>query len=346
MSLKLIPFLKGACSLALIGMGKNVGKTTALNALVEEAGQLGLQLGMTSIGRDGELLDAISNHPKPPIRVPVGSILGTVAGALPEGDGVFEVIETTQIRTALGPVLLLRALRPVQWELTGPALGSSFLWLRQRFLELGCQLILFDGAFDRRSSATPSLSDATLLVSGAALDPDMQVVIQETAHRVKLFSLEENQQLPRAARELLDDHGVGFWRNDDTVERLPVRSALGAHDQVIAGLQTSDRGLLIGSALTPRLLRALEPHGAQSIVVRDGTSALLDPADLKRFLVRGGQLSALRKIHLPFLVANPFSPYGWRYDPYEFLDRLAEAVSPIPVVDVVLGESRGLEVGC
>lgn len=336
----LLSALGGARSLALIGMGKNVGKTTALNALVEEARSTGLTLALTSIGRDGELVDAISSHPKPPIRVAPGTWLGTVEGALPSVEGAFRVEEVTEMRTALGPIVLAQALREAQWELSGPALGSDLLWLRQRFFELGAQLVVFDGAFDRRSSATPSLTEATLIVSGAALDPDMQVVLEATRHRVELFRLPAHPDLSQPARQLLDARGMGWWSRQGAVVPVELPTALGAAERLAATRPGPEARLLLGRALTPALLQALE---GLEIIVQDATMALIEAADLKRFRARGGRLWVHRPIALPFVVANPYSPYGWAFPPRDFLHLLAEYLHPVPVVDVVQGVALGLE---
>lgn len=331
----LLRHLQGVRSLALIGMGKNVGKTTALNHLVSECTEI--RLGLTSIGRDGEVVDAISNHPKPPIRVVPGTVVATVEGALPEKARAFQILQRTPLRTALGNVVIARALTETQWELSGPAKGSELLQVKQWFTEYGVELAVFDGAFDRRSSATPTLTDATLLVSGAALDPDMQVTLAETRHRVHLFQLPAYPDLPAAALALLERRHVGLLRKDGEVTTVFQGSALGAEEAIARAVDSSVQAVLVGSALTPQLLAALPPC---TVVVHDGTHALVQALDLKRFR---GELYSARPIHLPCLVANPYSPYGWRYDPQAFLDALAEAV-PLPVIDVVWGECRGLEV--
>lgn len=328
----LLDRLKNKRSLALIGMGKNVGKTTALNHIVREATARNIRLGLTSIGRDGELVDAISSHPKPPIAVPPGTLVATAA--LPERARAFEILERTTLRTAVGPVVIARAQTATNWEVSGPALGSGLQHVKERFFELGVELAIFDGAFDRRSSATPTLTDATLLVSGAALDPDIAVTIADTVHRTNLFQLPLYPGLPPEAQTLLSARGIGLLHLDGTVTTLPFKSTLNAHEQLAATLDSSVQALLIGTALTPQLLDALKKV---NVVVHDGTHVLIDPLHFKRWR---DHLYAGQSIHLPCLVANPYSPYGWRYDAGEFLDRLGEAVSPLPVVDVVLGESR------
>ena len=54
-------------TLSVIGMCKNAGKTTAMNALIRENGKHGGTLGLTSIGRDGESVDVVTKTHKPGI---------------------------------------------------------------------------------------------------------------------------------------------------------------------------------------------------------------------------------------------------------------------------------------
>ncbi len=320
-------------SLALVGIGKNVGKTTALNVVVAESSQK--KLGLTSIGRDGELVDAITAHTKPPIRVPAGTLVATVEGAMPGLAEAWEIVERTDELTPLGPIVIGRALREVQWEISGPSTVSGLERVRTSFQAHGADFVIIDGAFDRRSSAAPLLSDVTLLVSGASVDPDIEKVVGLTAHMVDLLTLPA-AELPGEALELLRERQVGYLAEE--VVKLPMRSALGRDRELAAAVPDDARAVLIGTALTPQLLEALERKAAL-VVVRDPTHALVDPAPLQRFRARGGRLQVGFPVTLPLVIANPFSPYGWRFDPARFLDRLSAVVAPRPVVDLVLGET-------
>ncbi len=51
--MKLIDTIYGAPAAAMLGMCKNAGKTTAMNALIRDYPERGV-LCVTSIGRDGE----------------------------------------------------------------------------------------------------------------------------------------------------------------------------------------------------------------------------------------------------------------------------------------------------
>ena len=52
--------LKDYKRVSIIGMEKNVGKTTVLNQLIEDIGMKKI-VGLTSIGRDGEDTDVVTN---------------------------------------------------------------------------------------------------------------------------------------------------------------------------------------------------------------------------------------------------------------------------------------------
>ena len=333
---QLLPSLDGVRSLALVGLGKNVGKTTALNVLIQEAAQVGMPLGLTSIGRDGELLDAISSHAKPPVRVPAGTLVATALGALPEGSDGFQVIETTRERTALGPVVIARANREIQWELSGPATSKGLREIREKLWALGAQMVVFDGAFDRRSSATPSLSDATLLVSGAALEPEMQNVLDYTTHMVSLFT-NPQADLSDQQRILLEERRLARCAQNGDLEIFQENSLLAEPELVAAKIQSGDR-ILVGKSLTSRFLDLLT-QGAIEVVTNDATQMLISPESRLRFLARGGQLSVRRSILLPLVVCNPYSPYGWRFGADEFLEKMAKCLPGHPVVDLVLGKT-------
>ncbi|HOK71539.1 MAG TPA: hypothetical protein PLM83_08815, partial [Bacillota bacterium] len=64
----------GKC-VGIVGLAKNCGKTTVLNRMIRQATSNGITVGVTSGGRDGELYDAITGLPKPPIYLPAGSLV-------------------------------------------------------------------------------------------------------------------------------------------------------------------------------------------------------------------------------------------------------------------------------
>src|SRR6266571_8493255 len=72
--------------LALIGLAKNVGKTTATNHLLETLIGENLyraeELALTSLGLDGEATDALTGLPKPRYVPQAGLLVATAANLL------------------------------------------------------------------------------------------------------------------------------------------------------------------------------------------------------------------------------------------------------------------------
>jgi len=136
-------------SLAIIGLSKNAGKTTCLNHIVaawQDSAQ-SRPLALTSIGRDGESEDILSGYEKPRIYVPTGTLIATAEGALQQSDALLEILELSKIRTALGEVIVCRALSDGYVEFAGPSaaedIGTIENLMRQH--EPKC-LFIIDGA--------------------------------------------------------------------------------------------------------------------------------------------------------------------------------------------------------
>ncbi len=64
----------GSRSLAVVGLVKNAGKTTVVNALMANCDHL---FGLTSLGLDGERTDHLTGLAKPSITPPAGTLVAT-----------------------------------------------------------------------------------------------------------------------------------------------------------------------------------------------------------------------------------------------------------------------------
>ena len=87
-------FIENYKRISIIGMEKNVGKTTLLNKLIADIGKT-KKLGLTSIGRDGEDIDVVTNTDKPRIYVREGSIIATGRDCLAKCDITKEILYVT-----------------------------------------------------------------------------------------------------------------------------------------------------------------------------------------------------------------------------------------------------------
>ena len=186
----LLELLGSARAVALLGMCKNAGKTTAMNRLVRELAESdGPVAALTSIGRDGESRDLVTGTDKPPIYMFEGMLAATAAGLLPVCDVSREILAATGLHTSLGEVVIFRARSDGYVQLAGPGIVEQLAPLRVLLTELGAKMVLIDGALSRRSPAAGVTDGACVLSTGASLDRDLETVVAETAYVARLLTL-------------------------------------------------------------------------------------------------------------------------------------------------------------
>src|SRR5712691_2887729 len=175
--------------LSLIGLSKNVGKTTATNYLLETLLSEGLyragELAITSLGLDGEATDALTGLPKPRYVPQAGVIVATTADLLRQAEnGGTRLEHLLQLpgRTALGPVMLARVVHPGRIIIAGPTLlrdlRSALDQLRE---EYGTRLAIVDGALNRLGAASPAITGACIVCTGASAGATPEIVARRTA---------------------------------------------------------------------------------------------------------------------------------------------------------------------
>lgn len=324
-------------SLAIVGLAKNVGKTTTLGALLDAAARRGVRVGLTSIGRDGEALDLVTGETKPRIRLAAGSLAATSADCLKKDLPVRE-LERTGWRGPMGEVVIVRLEDTADVEVAGPSTRDGLKAVTARLASLGAQLVLVDGAFDRRVSACPLVTDATVLAAGMALSPLVDEVAREAAHVTRLLSLPAPDLSVRSAAD--DAIATGVTRVLDGRGRVvsehpgPVAGRAG---ELAAAARAAGPGgvtLVLCGGLTDALLESLTGFGC-SVVVADATRVFVTPLALARFEAEGGRLAVAHPIRLLGVTVSPYEPGGRGADPASFLARMREALAPVPVCDVV-----------
>jgi hypothetical protein len=155
----------GARSVFVAGIGKNVGKTVTMRAIYEAAYARGLRVGVASIGRDGEAIDAGDAAPKPRIFLRPGTLFATAREVLPHSPAV-ELVELSRLQTAAGALLYARVAQGAHYELVGPPTASG---VREVVDELNsrCEATVVDGAIDR-VAALAGTAGAIVVAVGAS----------------------------------------------------------------------------------------------------------------------------------------------------------------------------------
>ncbi|MHA1992317.1 MAG: lysine 5,6-aminomutase reactivase subunit KamB [Candidatus Hodarchaeales archaeon] len=314
---------------SIIGLAKNVSKTTTLNYIIRNIGEKYV-LGLTSIGRDGEKYDVITDLPKPQIYVKKGTYVVTANQCFEESRIKFEVIRSTGFNTPLGEVLILKAKGEGYIELAGPSINNQLKKICVELKNLGCDLILVDGAFDRRSYSTPLISDATIISTGASVSRNMKEVIDLTLHTINLLNLEQelDENIINLSRKIMGKSKLGIISKTNSVKFLDISTALDSAQYIIDNIEEDSNYVAISGAVTDKLLedlmRTTQKYKFLTFLVSDATKLFLSEKILKKFQKKGGKIKVLNPIKVIAVTINPISPNGYSFDKNVFLKSLAE----------------------
>lgn len=339
---EIFDMIKNYDSVSIIGMNKNVGKTTTLNHILKEA-RGRISLGLTSIGRDGEEMDLVTATQKPKIYVESGTIIATAKQCLLNSDVTREILKTTGFNTPMGEIIICRALSDGYVELGGPSVNSYMNEICDELKRFGSKLVIVDGALSRKTLASPSVTSATILSTGAALSRSMVKVIEETSHTIKLLTLqnEEDRSVLNMASEVLRRGAIGTICKDNIIKVLDVCTSLGSSKEIVEFLDKNTSYVVIKGVVSDKLLEEImastNKYKGVVFLVQDGTKLFLTRDTLYKFQKQGGILKTISKINIACVTSNPKSPYGYEFDKHKFLDGLRNNLS-VPVFDVIGGE--------
>ena len=183
----LIANLMSVRSCSLVGLAKNTGKTVTLNYLLRHL-PADYRVGVTSIGLDGETRDQVVGTEKPEITLRKGMVFATTEKHYRQRRLVSELMDVSDIPTALGR--LVTALTRIEGKVIIAGPGSTEMLRRwMQTVEKEVDLILVDGALNRMSLASPTVSEGMILATGAAYSANIDTLVRKTAYIVHLVSL-------------------------------------------------------------------------------------------------------------------------------------------------------------
>lgn len=302
-------------SVAVVGMEKNCGKTECLNYILRRMPPDAPKTCVTSIGVDGESTDSVTNTGKPPITLRPGTYFATSEAHYRNRKLVSEIVGVSEEGSALGRLVTAKTVTEGDIILSGPSSTARLKrWMEEAEQRYGIGLTLIDGALSRISSASPAVSEAMVLATGAALSSNLATLVSLTAFRVEMI------RLPVIAR-------------DFPVGKTATLSSLDPEISVPEGCEAVE----ISGALTDRLLTRLMQNcdvGKFTVVVKDFAKIFIDPMNYARFHRAGGRIAQLGSSKLLAVCVNPTSPEGYRLDSDILCRKLSDKIQ-LPVYDII-----------
>lgn len=312
-------------TLGIIGLAKNTGKTTTLNAMLKLYDKY--KIGLTSIGLDGEDLDQVNFLPKPKIHVKKGMIVATACACLEASDIHFEILEKTELMTALGKVKIIEVLQDGTMVIAGPTTNQE-LHILIELMKKYVDKVFVDGAFNRMTFANIKNIDAICLSTGASVSPSMMHTIEKTRRVVESFSYPKTNWIKEVPKQSLiiqtDQQDYNFYDKKLTTIH-----------HVIQHVNKSLKYVYIKGAITQRVIDYLIEYAVKDFVLicDDPTKLLFSDVYYQYIENLNIKIEVIHQCPLMFVTINPFSPIGKHYDADLFLSELKKVIK-IPVYNV------------
>ncbi len=325
-------------TLSIVGMAKNAGKTTAMNFLIEEAMDDGVSLGITSIGRDGESQDLVTGTEKPKIYLDQDWIVTVPTQLYDLADAGLEILKKTRFSTPMGDLLICRVADSGYVQIAGPPAAMDTKRVCEEMFDYGCDLILIDGAIDRKSIASPETSDAIILSTGAVLSRNMRRVVDETAHIVTLYSIPEMEECN--ARTVIEENNfddkIMLIDKDGGCKKLDLATGLGSSRYIDEAIDENTEYIYIPGAFTNSVISEINLMKLRKVrfILKDPTKIFLSAMDWGLWRKKGFRVNVLKNIEIAAVTVNPWAPAGYTFDSQALVSAMQEALPDIPVIDV------------
>ncbi len=322
-------------SLSIVGLEKNTGKTVCLNYVLRRLHEMGIKPAVTSIGVDGEQTDAVYGSAKPEIRLYEESRFITSEQHYRQRQLLSKVLEVTEQRTSLGRLVTAEVLAGGKVLLSGAASTSVLRRQVEYFALQGQPITLVDGALSRLSLASPTVCEAMILATGAAVSASLPQLINRTKFVHSLIQIPETSETTRRA---LASCTNGLWALDcdGMAHDLGIASVF-MLKQSEADLFRYGTTLFATGAVSDFLLKQLA-HQSNArdmvLIARDFTKFFVTPETLHAFLRTGAQLQVLQQSKLVAITLNPTSPRGYTLRSAEACAALSDALG-LPVYDIM-----------
>ena len=333
-----MPFIRDLLhfsSVSVVGLEKNTGKTECLNYILKRLKSSEKQVAVTSIGVDGEEVDRLYHNTKPEITLYDGMVFVTSEKHYREKQLVAEIMDVSNRKTALGRLITARVQSSGKTLLSGP---PDTLWLQKILQTMKAQhidLTLVDGALSRLSLASPAVTDAMILTTGASLSENLTKLLQLTLFACKMIALEEVEP---PLKQQLEPIEKGIWAIDDAgnIHDLNIPSVFGMGERS-GEIFKHGNTLFVSGAISDNFLINLriQPQSKDmTLIIKDFSKAFFSEDAYKAFVNRGGVIKVLRRTKLIAVCVNPVSPSGRRFDSDELQQRMKEVLGGVPVYDV------------
>lgn len=330
-----IPEILKYDSLSIVGLEKNTGKTECLNYILGRLPLDSIKIAVTSIGIDGEDKDQVTGSAKPNIILREGVYFSTSENYYRQKNLSAELVDVSDEESSLGRIVTGKVIREGKILLAGPSSTISLHHWMNKMDEFGVNLKIVDGALNRLSLASPAISKAMILSTGAAYSAEMNVLVNKTKYMVDLINLSEEEDL---LIKSMEEYENGIWgmTMEGRILNISKKSSLILRDMNSDFLKQC-KIIYVAGALTDSFLNILINYPdikGKELIVDDFTKIFTSEQAYRLFIKRGGIIKVMKKSKLIAVCVNPTAPNGYILDSDILCRKLEEAIK-LPVYDIV-----------
>jgi hypothetical protein len=279
---------------------------------------------ITSIGLDGEDIDQVTFLEKPQIYVRTDDIIATAKDTLNQFNAEYEIIEETNIFTAIGKIVICKILKPGKALVAGPSLVSDMSILIDKLKSLYDYKIFIDGAFFRQSFA--SISETTVLVIGANAAFDMDQTIEYAKLTYQKLTL---PVIPKQYLWVKDKEHISMMISNEK-RVLSIDTVIGHVDEILNEDHYDLEMLFLPKSLTDEFVEKWIHTNHKfnfDLILKSGINIQLSDQNLKNLFKLNARIYVTNSIDVAQVCINPFSPRGYEYDEVMFKEKLSLALN-------------------
>ncbi len=310
--------------ISFIGIAKNVGKTTALSSFLKNY----KNLGVTTIGIDGDEICSLTGKEKQTIYLPAGTFFTTTDVEVRKRDISVKIVENTDIITPYGNIIIAKTEIPDYAQIYGCGSIADTEKVIFKMISRGAKKVLIDGSFNRVSHT--KISAGTILVAGVIEGKDYEYAINETKKMVEFMGFKKSNLRPKKT--------PCIYKNGKEIG-LGIDSILGKEDKVIEKLDNVTTHVVFSGAFTSNTLKKFIKFGFDfkkiKIVLNNCCDCLLSYKEYRLLKELGGKIEVLNKTDICGIAVNSFS-FSNYINPKKIFKMFKKEFPSIYVFDVML----------
>lgn len=258
-------------------------------------------------------------------------IVATAQKCLTEFEASFKILETTNLMSALGLIVIVEITKSGNVLVAGPSTIPQTKALIKILSKYELEKVFVDGAFSKTTFA--SISDAIIYCIGASYSNDFNKIIRDSVLKLKVFNLPQID----IKLDLENIKNIALIDKFNNIEILDISSTIIDGPKIFEKINDNTKYLYIPKVVSKSFIEAFIENRENinfDIILKSPTSLVLDERLLNKIFLLKQKIYVLKQVNIVAIAFNPFSPTGYSYDSKVFRCELEKNIN-LPIFNVL-----------